>query len=65
MMRRTVGARRVFLGASGRSVSKSVAIGTLSVALSLPRFLDFESFGEEEEGWDNDGNVVVVEGNNH
>jgi len=43
MMKRTVGACGVFLGAEGRGVSKSVAVGTLGVAVSLRRFLDLES----------------------
>jgi len=42
MMKRTVGAGGVFLGASGRSVSKWRAVGALGVAISLRRFLDFE-----------------------
>ena len=42
MMNRTVGAGGVFLGASGRGVSESVAVGALGVAVSLRRFLEFE-----------------------
>jgi len=44
MMKRTVGAGGMFLGASGRGVSKLVAVGTLGVAVSLHRFLDLEGF---------------------
>ena len=57
MMKRRVGAGAVFLGASGRDVSKSVAVGTLSVRVSLRRFLDLKSLREEEEGWEEDGNL--------
>jgi len=42
MMKRTVGAGGVFLGASGRGVSESVTVGALGIAVSLRRFLDFE-----------------------
>ena len=42
MMKRTVGAGWVFQAASGRCVSKSVAVGALGVAVSLRRFLDLE-----------------------
>ena len=50
MMKCTIGACAVFLGASGSGVAKSVAVGTLGVAVSLRRFLDLELLGEEEEG---------------
>jgi len=43
MMKRTVGAGGVFLGVSGSSVSKSVVVGALGVAVSMCRFLDLES----------------------
>jgi len=42
MMKPTVGAGGMFLGASGRGVSESIAVGALGVAVSLHRFLDFE-----------------------
>jgi len=42
MMKRTVGTGGVFLGASGRGVSKPIAVGALGVAVSLRRFLDLE-----------------------
>jgi len=42
MMKRAVGAGGVFLGASGRGVSKPIAVGALGVAVRLPRFLDYE-----------------------
>jgi len=42
MVKHTVGAGGVLLGASGISVSESIAVGPLGVAVSLRRFLDFE-----------------------
>jgi len=42
MMKRTVGAGGVLLGASGSGVSESIAGGALGVAVSLRRFLDLE-----------------------
>jgi len=42
MMKRTIGAGGVFLGASGRGVSKAVAVGALAVTGGLGRFLDLE-----------------------
>ena len=65
LMKRTVGAGGVFLGAPGRSVSKSVAVGTLGVPASLRCFLDPEWFEEKEEGWEEDGNVVGVDSDTH
>ena len=44
MMKRTMGAGGVFLGASGSGVSEAVAVGRLGVAVSVRRFLDFELF---------------------
>ena len=44
MMKRTVGAGGVLLGASGKGVSESIAISALGVAVSLGRFLDLEPF---------------------
>jgi len=41
-MKRTVGAGGVFLGALGRGVSESVAVGALGVVVSLRHFLDLE-----------------------
>ena len=41
-------------------MSEAVAVGTLGVAIILRRCLDLESLYEEEEGWEEDGNVVVV-----
>ena len=34
----------VFLGALGRGVSKSLAVGTLGVSVSPPSFFDLEAF---------------------
>jgi len=65
MMKCTVWAGGVLLGASGIGVSKSIAVGALGVAVSLGHFLDFEPLGEEEEGGEEDGNVVGVNGDNH
>jgi len=42
MVKCTVGAGGVLLGASGMGVSESVAVGALGVAVSLRRFLDHE-----------------------
>jgi len=44
MMKRTVGAGGVFLGALVRGVSKSVAVGALCVVVSLRAYLDLEAF---------------------
>jgi len=55
MMKRTVGAGGVLLGASGMGVSKSVALGALGVAVSLRRFHNLEPLREEEEGGEEDG----------
>jgi len=65
MMKRTIRAGGMFLGASGMGVSEPVAVGTLGVAVSLGRFLDLEPLGEEEEGREEDGNVVGVNGDDH
>jgi len=40
LVKRTVGAGVVLLGASGMGMSESVAVGALGVAVSLRRFLD-------------------------
>jgi len=65
MMKRTVGTCGMLQVHRGDHMSESVAIGLLGVAVSLRRFLDLESFGEEEEGWEEDGNVVGVNGHDH
>ena len=44
MIKRTVGAGGVFLGASGRGVSEPIAVSALGVAVSLRRFLAIEPF---------------------
>jgi len=46
-------------------VSETVAVEALGVAVSLRRFLDFEPLQEEEEGGEEDGNVVGVNGDHH
>jgi len=50
MMKRTVRAGGLFLGESGRGVSKSIAVGTRGVAVSLGRFLDFVSQRVTKQG---------------
>jgi len=65
MMKCTVWAGGVFLGASGGGVSEPVAVGALGVAVSLSRFLDLEPLGEEEDSWQEAWNVVVVDGDDH
>jgi len=42
IMKRTVGAGGVLLGASGWTVSESIAFGALGFTVSLCRFLDLE-----------------------
>ena len=49
MMKCAIWARRVLLGASGRYVSVSVAIGALGVAIGLEDLFDFAAFPEEED----------------
>jgi len=44
MMKHTVGAGGMLLGASGGGVCKSVAVGTLGVSASLNDFLNVEAF---------------------
>jgi len=65
VIKRTVGAGGVFLGASGIGVSESVAVGALGVAVGLRSLLDFETPREEEESGGEDGNVVGVNRDNH
>jgi len=42
MMKGTVGAGGVFVGASGSGVSESITVAALGVAVSLRRFFDLE-----------------------
>ena len=65
MMKRTIRSGGVLLGASGMGVSESITIGALGVAVSLGCFLDLEPLGEEEDGREEDGNGVGVNGDNH
>jgi len=65
MMKRTIGAGGVFLGASGIGVSESVAVGALGVAVGLCSLFDLETPRDEEEGWGENENVVGVKGDNH
>jgi len=65
MMKRTVQAGGVLLSASGMGVSELITIGALGVAVSLGRFLDLEPLGEEEEGGEEERDVVGVNGDNH
>jgi len=56
------------LGVSGCIGDGRVRNGSswaLGVAVSLRLFLDFEPLAEEEEGGEEDGNVVGVNGDNH
>jgi len=64
VVKRTIRAGGVFLGASGIGVSKSVAVGALGVPVGLCNLFDFETPREEEQGWGKDGNVVGVNGDN-
>jgi len=43
MMKRTVGAGGVLLGASGRGVSESIAVGALGVPVSLRHILNLKT----------------------
>jgi len=65
VMKCTVGAGGVFLGASGMGVSESVAVGALGEAGGLRGLFDFERPREEEESGGEDGNVIGVNGDNH
>ena len=49
MMKCAIWARVVFLGASGRCVSVSIAVGALGVTVGLDDFLDLGAFREEED----------------
>ena len=49
MMKCAIWARGVFLGASGRCVSVSVAIGALGVTVGQDDFFDLAAFREEED----------------
>jgi len=48
MMKRTIRAGGVFLGASGMGVSEPVTVGALGVTVSLGCFLDLESLGKRK-----------------
>ena len=49
MMKCAIWARGVLLGASGRCVSVSVAVGALGVAVGLDDSLDLSALREEED----------------
>ena len=49
MKKSAIWTRGVFLGASGRCVSVSVAVGALGVAVGLDDFFDLAAFREEED----------------
>ena len=49
MMKCAIWTRGVFLGASGRCVSVSVAIGALGVTVGLDDFLDLAALREKED----------------
>jgi len=65
MMKGTVGAGAVFLVASGKDLSELIAVGALGVAVSLRRFRDLDLLREEQEGWEEDGNLVGVNGDDY
>ena len=65
MVKRTEGARGVGLLASLGGVSETVAVGALSVSVSVDGFLNLDPFGEEEEGGEEFLYVVGVDGDNH
>jgi len=60
MVKWAIGASWMFPGASGMGVSEAVAVEAWGVALSLPRFRDFDPLCEDEVGEEEDGNVVGV-----
>jgi len=65
MMKRTVGAGGVSLGASGRGVFEPVALGELGVAVSLCRFVNLEPLGKEKDSWEEARNVIRVNGDDN
>jgi len=65
MMNRTVWPGGVLLSTWGIGVSKSIVVGALGVVVSLGGFLNLAPLGEEEEGWEEDGNVVRVNRDDH
>jgi len=65
MVKGTVGAGGVFLGALWSGVLVLIVVGALGVAVSLRRFLDLEVLGGEADGWKADENVVVDNTDNH
>jgi len=65
VVKRTVGAGGVFLGASGIGLSETVAVGALGVAVGLRGLFDFETPREAEESGGEDGNVVGVNRDDH
>ena len=65
MVKRTIGARGVFLGAALGGVTVAIAVGALGVSVRLHCLFDLEATGEEEEAWEEGGNVFWVNGDNH
>ena len=65
MVKGTIGARGVFLGAALGGVAVTVAVGALGVSVRLHCLFDLEAAGEEEEGRLECGNVFRVNGDNH
>ena len=65
MMKCAIWARGVLLGASGRCVSVSVAVGALGVAVGLDDSFDLAAFREEEDACEEFFHVVGVDGDNH
>ena len=65
MVKCTEWARGVLLGASGRLVSESVAVGTLGVEGGLDDSFDFAALREDEDVSEEGVYVVGVNGANH
>ena len=65
IMKCTVRAALVFLGATWTSVSLSIPVAAPCVAVSLGRFLDLEALGKDEAGCDEGGNLFGVHRDNH
>ena len=65
MVKRTEGARGVGLLAPLGGVAEAVAVVALGVPVGFDGFFDLESFGEEEEGWEELLYVVGVDADNH
>ena len=65
MMKCAIWAGGVFLGASGRYVSVSVAVGALGIAVCLDDSFDLAAFGEEDDSLEEFVHLLGVNGENH